>query len=143
MLVKLGVTEQTTIPRGRSQCRTNQICIYKLMLIKIKDNLILSDIGRNVVCDAGAVLTLPYVTATLSVLGHCTTKKKPMQIYWKAARGGAMRMIRGLENWNYEKRLKEWGLFSLEMRRLNRDMITVLQYIKGYSEEGSDQLFSR
>lgn len=45
-------------------------------------------------------------------------------------------MIRGLE-----KRLKEWGLFSLEMRRLNRDTITVLQYIKGCSEEDSDQLF--
>lgn len=51
-----------------------------------------------------------------------------------------MRMIRGLENWNYEKRLKEWSLFSLEMRRLSRDMITVLQYLKGYSEEDSDQL---
>lgn len=50
-------------------------------------------------------------------------------------------MIRGLENWSYEERLKEWGLFSLEKRRLSRDMITVFQYIKGYSEEDSDQLF--
>ena len=50
-------------------------------------------------------------------------------------------MIRGLENWSYEERLKEWGLFSLENRRLSRDMITVFQYIKGYSEEDSDRLF--
>lgn len=64
-----------------------------------------------------------------------------MQIYWKAARGGVMRMIRGLENWSYEERLKEWGLFSLEKRRLSRDMITAFKYIKGYSEEDSDQLF--
>lgn len=111
----------------------------------MKDNLILCDIGRKAVYNAGAVLTLHYFTATVSILGQCTAKEKPMQIYWKAARGGAMRMIRGLENWNYEKRLKEWGLFSLEMRSLNRDMITVLQYIKGCSEEDilkSDQLFS-
>jgi len=50
-------------------------------------------------------------------------------------------MIRGLENWSYEERLKEWGLFSLEKRRLSRDMITAFKYIKGYSEEDSDQLF--
>lgn len=50
-------------------------------------------------------------------------------------------MIRGLENWNYEERLKEWGLFSLEKRSLSRDMITVFQCMKDYSEEDSDQLF--
>lgn len=74
MLVKLGVKEQTTTPKGRSQFRTNQICIYKLMLKKKKDNLILCDIGRSVVYDAGAVLTLHYIAATVSILGECTAK---------------------------------------------------------------------
>jgi len=47
-----------------------------------------------------------------------------------------MKMIRGLEPLSYEDKLKELGLFNLEMRRLQEDFLMAFQYLKrDYKQE--------
>ncbi|KAK4829391.1 hypothetical protein QYF61_003731 [Mycteria americana] len=61
---------------------------------------------------------------------------------WSRSRGET-KMIIGMEHLSYEERLRELGLFSLENRRLQEDLIAAFQYLKGAYKKDGDKLFSR
>ena len=43
----------------------------------------------------------------------------------------------------YEEKLRELGLFSLEKRRLQGNLIVAFQYLKGAYQQKGEQLFTR
>ncbi|XP_065586472.1 SH3 domain-binding glutamic acid-rich-like protein 2 [Cyrtonyx montezumae] len=52
-------------------------------------------------------------------------------------------MIRGLKHLSYTVRLRELGLFNLEKRWFQGDLLTAFQYLKGAYEKEIDQLFTQ
>ncbi|KAK4815361.1 LOW QUALITY PROTEIN: hypothetical protein QYF61_001349 [Mycteria americana] len=56
---------------------------------------------------------------------------------------GAMKMTSRLEHLSCEERLRGLGLFSLQKRRLEGDLIVAFQYLKGAYKKDRERLFTR
>jgi len=54
-----------------------------------------------------------------------------------------MRLLKGLDNKSCKEQLRELGLFSLEKRRLGRDILPLSNYLKGGWNKIAAGLFSQ
>ena len=73
------------------------------------------------------------------MMTYCSNLGKPNRELWERVQRRATKMMRRLGHLPYEDRLRELGLFSLEKRRLQSDLIAAFQYLKGaYKQEGSE-----
>ncbi|PKU47889.1 reverse hypothetical protein [Limosa lapponica baueri] len=105
-------------------------CIKRSMASRLRRVIIL-------LCSA---LVRPHVEYCVQL---CSPQHKTDMDLLEQVQRRAMKMTRGMGHLSYEERLRDLGLFSLEKRRLQGDLIAAFQYLKGAYMKDGDKLFSR
>ena len=93
----------------------------------------------------GEVILPIYVVLVRSHLQYCIQMGSPQYRRdvdpFECVQRKTAKMIQGMEHLSCEDRLKELGLFSMEKRRLQRDLKAARQYLKGSYRKDGDRLF--
>ena len=131
----LGVTMNASM-KVSEQCR----------IAASKGNQILGMIRINITYKEKSLIVPLYKAIVRPHLEYCIQAWNPhlrrdIDMLEKIQRR-ATKLIPGLSDLRYEERLKEWGLTTLETRRLRGDQIEVFKRLNGYENIDSN-IFSR
>ncbi|KAJ7400136.1 hypothetical protein BTVI_107957 [Pitangus sulphuratus] len=125
---KMNISQQCTIAAQKAKCIPGRI------KSSVANRL------REVILPLYSALLRPYLEYSVQLWG-CQHKK--VVDLMERVQSRDKKMIRGLEHLSCEDRLRELGLFILEKRKLQRDLVAAFQYLKGAYKRGGEGLFTR
>jgi len=96
--------------------------------------------SREVILSLCSALVRSYLESRAQLWS--SQSRKDMDLLEKVKRR-VTKMMRGLEHFSYGERLRELGLFSLEKKRHQGDLLAAFQYLKGAYKESGEAHFTR